>query len=256
MLKRFPIHHLLFALSPLLLLLAHNADPLQIGVVLRTGVLWLGGGVGLYALFWALTRHPLRAALLASLCLLFLFAYDPAYELVRGRSLLGVTLGKHRFLAPVWAGVLAACAYGTWRRLARPQRLTPVYTAAGLVMLGLSLAGVTVAGAWQPALRAAGLLPPPGLEVTFIDVGNVVPGEPGVVGEAIWLQTADGENALIDGGFPNPVVAAYLQDHGVTRLDLVVLTHAHDDHSGGLIDVLGSIPVDVLVHSGQTLDSP
>ncbi|MCL2013358.1 MAG: MBL fold metallo-hydrolase [Oscillospiraceae bacterium] len=74
-------------------------------------------------------------------------------------------------------------------------------------------------------------------EVTahFIDVGQ---------GDSTLLIAKD-RNILVDGGERNRGgdVAEYLQKHGVKSLDLVVVTHYHTDHYGGLITILESFPV-------------
>ena len=54
-------------------------------------------------------------------------------------------------------------------------------------------------------------------------------------------------------------VVKYLRDHGVNDLDLVIGTHAHSDHIGGLIHVLDSIPVKevidpAVVHTTKTFE--
>ena len=69
-----------------------------------------------------------------------------------------------------------------------------------------------------------------GLEVHYIDVGQA---------DCILLQ-CDGANMLIDGGNvdDSDLVVAYLLEQDVTALDLVVNTHAHEDHVGGLPGVL------------------
>jgi len=90
---------------------------------------------------------------------------------------------------------------------------------------------------------------PRGLEVVFIDVGE---------GDSTFIRTSGGKNILIDGGGYNSkikpetnpgdtVVIPFLLDYGVTKLDLVIATHGHDDHIQGLIPVLKEFKVSRLV---------
>jgi len=87
-------------------------------------------------------------------------------------------------------------------------------------------------------------LHPGSLEVTAIDVGQ---------GDSIFFASPDGKTMLIDaGGFVgstwNPtlttydigeeVVSPYLWSRGLRHLDIVALTHAHNDHLGGMGAVL------------------
>lgn len=76
------------------------------------------------------------------------------------------------------------------------------------------------------------------LWVHFIDVGQA---------DSILLE-CDGKFALIDGGNvgDGEAVAAYLAMQGVEKLDLVVATHPHEDHVGGLAYVIDSYPVDAV----------
>jgi len=71
-------------------------------------------------------------------------------------------------------------------------------------------------------------------------------------GDSELLQFA-GKNILIDAGTQDmgPRVAAYLKSHGVTSLDLVVATHPHEDHIGGLLTILREFPVGQVLDSGQ-----
>jgi len=82
----------------------------------------------------------------------------------------------------------------------------------------------------------------PLLQVHFIDVGQ---------GDAILILAPDGKVALIDGGDSGSGVLQYLRAKGVQRLDLMVATHPHADHIGGLVDVLQALPVDEVVTNGQ-----
>ncbi len=60
-------------------------------------------------------------------------------------------------------------------------------------------------------------------------------------GAAALLQIPEGATVLIDAG-PAPLRQC-LAAHGVRRIDLLVLSHGHADHTAGLADVLGAIPV-------------
>lgn len=72
--------------------------------------------------------------------------------------------------------------------------------------------------------------PKAGLEVHFLDVGQA----------SATLLLCDGKAMLVDGGnvADGQLLVSYLQDAGVEALDLIVGTHAHEDHVGGLAAVL------------------
>lgn len=82
-----------------------------------------------------------------------------------------------------------------------------------------------------------------GLRVHFIDVGQ---------GDSILIQVPNGTTALIDGGSGNGMALAYLRQQGITRLDVVIATHPHEDHIGGLVQVMQAIPVGQVWTSGAS----
>lgn len=76
------------------------------------------------------------------------------------------------------------------------------------------------------------------MTVHFLDVGH---------GDCAILQ-CDGETMIIDGGNSgqSQLVYAYLQELGVTRVDVAVATHPDGDHIGGLPAVFHAAEVGVL----------
>jgi competence protein ComEC len=80
------------------------------------------------------------------------------------------------------------------------------------------------------------------LEVHFIDVGQ---------GDSMLVKY-DNKSMLVDGGpiDAGPAVAAYLKSHGVSTIDVLVSTHPHADHIGGLLTILKEFPVKVVYDSG------
>lgn len=80
------------------------------------------------------------------------------------------------------------------------------------------------------------------LEVHFIDVGQ---------GDSIYIKTPENKHILVDGGPPEagqPVID-YLEEQGVTTIDLMIATHPHYDHIGGLIKVIEEIPTQKIVQT-------
>ncbi|MCH8328089.1 MAG: DNA internalization-related competence protein ComEC/Rec2, partial [Candidatus Marinimicrobia bacterium] len=132
----------------------------------------------------------------------------------------------------------------------RPAGLVLALLAAILLLLPrLSSGGIRRAvGSWAVALLVlangviwTGAFSAPGLKVTFLDVGQ---------GDAIHIATPDGRHILIDTGprqqqwdAGRMIVAPYLRSKGITRLDLLVISHAHADHAGGLEAVLDNVQV-------------
>jgi len=86
------------------------------------------------------------------------------------------------------------------------------------------------------------------LTVSFLDVGQ---------GDAELLQF-NGHNVLIDAGTQEmgSRVECYLKELGVKDLDLVVATHPHEDHIGGLLTVLNDFTVRQVLDSGQEHTAP
>ena len=141
---------------------------------------------------------------------------------------------------------LALIAAVEWRRgRFAPRR--PAALAAVLAVLALSL--------WSRALPVAGS---PLLQITVLDVGQ---------GDAIILRGPSGKTVLIDGGGEGEghltgydvgtrrVVPA-LRRLGVRAIDVVILSHPHEDHVGGLVAVLQNFRVGAVLDSGLPHPSP
>ena len=118
------------------------------------------------------------------------------------------------------------------------------WTAAVACAVVVGLAVVIAVYPFSPRLDTAHL------EVTILDVGQ---------GDSIFVAFPNGHTMLVDGGglpgsaftrsrrpgvdVGEDVVSPFLWSRGLKRLDVVALTHAHQDHLGGLAAVLQNFQV-------------
>jgi competence protein ComEC len=85
------------------------------------------------------------------------------------------------------------------------------------------------------------------LQVRILDIGQ---------GDSIFIRTPNGSTMLIDGGEKNSGALDFLEAQGIDRINVMVASHPHADHIGGLVDILRSdIAVDEVVDSGYTSTS-
>lgn len=114
--------------------------------------------------------------------------------------------------------------------------------------LGSLLVLSVCAAAWAAA-------PPPSgdaLQIYFVDVEG---------GQATLFVTPDRHSLLIDTGWPgfdgrdaNRIVAA-ARKAGLEKIDYVLLTHYHEDHAGGLTQLVERFPVGAVIDHGANRES-
>src|SRR5690554_2656060 len=82
------------------------------------------------------------------------------------------------------------------------------------------------------------------LQIHYIDVGQ---------GDSILIQIPGPHSMLIDAGeqTSGSDVVSYIQNQNIDKLDIVIGTHPHADHIGGLISVLEEIKVEKVIDSGR-----
>lgn len=190
--------------------------PLQGGIMglglgaTALGMLWLPAGKVAGWLVWPLVRYCIVVA-----------------EVLAGLPWASAQLPRIR-AEVLWALGGLVCAGVFLRRGGRLRaavgRLLARLRGMKALILVLALGAVAV---WAAVLS----LPDGKLHVYFLDIGQ---------GDAILLRTPGGRVVLVDGG-PDPVLLSSRLGKALPfwqrRVDLVVATHADQDHLGGLMPV-------------------
>ncbi len=152
-----------------------------------------------------------------------------------GMKIGGTSIADLRVAMPTVAMILVSIAALALAMLAARLRRTRLAAFASVGLL-FGVAGWIAFVPSRPHLRAGAM------EMTTIDVGQ---------GDSILLITPGGRALLIDaGGLPlwmhsdfdlgEQVVSSYLWNRGIDRLDVVVITHPHADHLGGMPAVIAN----------------
>ena len=149
--KPLPFHPLILAVYPTLALLAYNIEEVAPVVALRPLLICLAGGLLLLGLLRGLLKDWQRAGLLTSFLLVVFFSYGHVYSLLEETPLFGFNLGRHRYLAVIYAAVLLV---GTWvlLRVKKFQAATQMLNWVSLVLLAMPLVQ-TGASLWQSAAQ-------------------------------------------------------------------------------------------------------
>lgn len=131
-----------------------------------------------------------------------------------------------------------------WFSLPAPTTLSLLLALAGAALL---LAPRGVPGRWLgllgllPLLLAPPAPPPGGYTLTVLDVGQGLAAVVRTHNHVLLFDAGPRYRTGFDAG--EALVLPYLQARGLTRLDLVVISHGDSDHAGGWPAVRAALPV-------------
>jgi beta-lactamase superfamily II metal-dependent hydrolase len=97
-----------------------------------------------------------------------------------------------------------------------------------VVLLGLVLSIAPHRGSAEPFSKWFGPGSRP-VAVEFLDVGQ---------GDSILIRSPEGKTALIDAGPTRDAAARWLRSKGISAIDIVIISHHHSDHYGGMNQVV------------------
>jgi competence protein ComEC len=119
--------------------------------------------------------------------------------------------------------------------LARSAWVRRIFVPAALVAGLCSLLAIAALGGSLPEGRRSS----PGLRVEVLDVGQ---------GDAILLVPREAQAVLVDGGPPGDGLDRLLGEAGIDKLGAALITHDQSDHAGGIMEILGEVPIERLLY--------
>ncbi len=136
-LRYFPLHPFLFAVYPILALLAANISEVEPSSMWRSLLLSVLAAALLALAFYAIFREWERAALLTTILLMLFYSYGHVYILLKGVEINGFFLFRHRTLIPLWivSGILLI--WWVSRKSFRAGTGTYALNLVGLILLVL-----------------------------------------------------------------------------------------------------------------------
>ena len=157
--------------------------------------------------------------------------------------------------APIAVAWLPVLGLATWalRSDGEPSHTVPRTAHEGLASIVQRVMRPLPIGAALIVVLAVisfGSRPDGRLHMTVLDIGQ---------GDAILVEAPSGTTMLVDGG-PDPELT--LRRLGANmpffarRIDLMVLSHPHQDHIAGLVEALDRFEVGTLVHAGIAFENP
>lgn len=105
------LHPVLMGLYPVVSLAVHNIHEIVLQDVIRSILFSLIFAVLLWVFLFLLTRNLLLSGLLCTYFLFLFYSYGHVYHLFETQKMLGVSIGRHRYLVPIWLTLLVG---GTW----------------------------------------------------------------------------------------------------------------------------------------------
>jgi hypothetical protein len=134
-LQRFPLHPFLFAIYPILALLAFNISEVDYSSGFRPLVLSILVAVILVLIFYLFYRDWRRTALISTILLILFFSYGHIYILLKGVEISGFYLFRHRTLVPIWIALTGLAIWWVSRKSLDVTSATHTLNVVGLFLL-------------------------------------------------------------------------------------------------------------------------
>ncbi len=133
---RFLFHPILFSIYPILSLYVSNINHIKPGDVVRPVLISLLFGVITLFISKLVVKDWERAGLVTSLALILVFSYGHVYNLIEGKAIAGLVIGRHRSMVCLFGSTLLLGGWWFWKKVDETRKLTEILNVvAGVALL-------------------------------------------------------------------------------------------------------------------------
>lgn len=141
-LSTIPIYPIIFGVYPVLALTAHNIAEMDVGLSNRALIASLVSAMILFGVLGLILRNWPRAALLSLIWLVLFYSYGHVYGLLKNQTILGVIVGRHRYLSAIWAGLSILALWIISKKRINSQSIILPLNIGSLLLVTFSVAQI------------------------------------------------------------------------------------------------------------------
>jgi len=143
--KAIIIHPFLFAIFPILFLLAYNIRESSFLEIFIPSAIVLGFTLLLLLFGWLILRKNIRkSAILVSIFLILFFSYGRIYEKIREFQIGSFVIGRHRYLWILWGIIFVLCIYFVIKTKKDLYNFTNILNVIAIALIVISLVNIGV----------------------------------------------------------------------------------------------------------------
>jgi len=124
-------------------LLANNLGEIHLSEGFRSLFLSIVGTTCLLIVFYLFFRNWYKAGLLSTFVIILISSYGQIYRIFEKVNVVGVILGRHRILLPIYAGIAILGIWWIVKRVKKPEGMSAVLNIIGIISLAIPVIRIT-----------------------------------------------------------------------------------------------------------------
>ncbi|GAP19977.1 hypothetical protein [Leptolinea tardivitalis] len=132
-------HPLLFGIYPIVALLAANISQIRPEAAIRSFLISFVLAVIVFGLSLLIIKNKSIAAIFSSFLFILFYSYGHVYQLIEGKMIGGLDIGRHRFLGFLWLALLVVGVWLIFRKARKADTFNRLLNTVSIILLVLPL---------------------------------------------------------------------------------------------------------------------